>query len=303
MIFALLDSKIFPCPRTHNLHLRKFSFGFIQNGYQTITIKNENDLSKLSENDIVYVSNHFSVDLFHRPFKRIIQKKLIQILEKSRCKVIFWNFHTCHDIKALQNFKTRAVFLTENFYSGYEQNENTLKEMMQNFDVKKLKYSSTTLNKPNFKKNRKYQLQFVGSRYKTDILNKASKKFKSYIKFAPPIQDEITRVNSFSNSIICIVFHSDDNIRKGIIVERFPEALSAPSIIIHDHPRINAEYNSSGLYYVENEDEFFSSVDKVLNKNNYELEELYMQNWEEYKKSDLKYYDQAKIILKELGLK
>lgn len=304
MNFCLLNSKLFPCPRTHKLHLLKFATGFIQNGANFLEVENEKSLMHLRTNDVVYISNHFSVDPLHRPLKKYLEKKLISLLRTTKCQLIFWNFHTTSDFTLWKEFENRAVHLGENLSDQYLMREQVLVDFRKHYYVHKLRYSSpyekVTINED----IRDFDFQFIGSRYQTKILDHIKQHYRALIRFAPPFVDEGFRVNSFHDSVVNLVFHSVANVTKGIVVERFPEALSLGGIIFHDHPEIEREFGhldsvffTSGIFQI---DKCYEYIKSLSNADIIQLRQISRSAWED---SELTYKKQARKILELLGNK
>lgn len=302
MIFSLLNSKLFPCPRTHKLHLSKFGNGFTQNGANFIELSDSDSLFYLSKNDIVYISNHFSVDPLHRPFKHYLEQKLVAILRKTQCKLVFWNFHTTSNFDLWQEFSDRAIHLGENMSDDYIQEEDVLVQFRKKYNIHKLRYSSP-YEKVNLNFNqRAYDFQFVGSRYQENFIKHVTQSYNSFIKIAPPIVDEVLRVNSFHNSTVNLVFHSAANVKKGIVVERFPEAISLGGIIMHDHPKIEEEFGHiDSFFYVSSIDDIENAYNKLSLMSEADIKELRLLSRQTWKNSELSYKKQALIILQLLG--
>jgi len=302
VIFALLNTREFPCPRTHKLHFKKFASGFVQNGANFIEITDVRSISALSEDDILYVSNHFSCDITHRYFKSFLQQKLIKTLKTSQCKMLFWNFHTTAEPLEWKCFTDRALHLGEDMLPEYLKTEDVLVNFRKQYPVHELKYSSAYEAKPSYKVKREYDFQFVGSHYKSKWLKHCQDKYNCFIKIAPPSIDEVVRINSFKKSVINLVFHSDANIKKGIIVERFAEAISLGGIIVHDHPRIAELFpNIPSLFYVRSTKEIDDVFKFIHTLTPFQIEELKRGSRECWENSDLSYRKQAKLIIEKLG--
>lgn len=304
MNFCLLNSNSFPCPRTHKLHLIKFSTGFVQNGANFLELVSDDSLTHLRENDVVYISNHFSVEPLHRPFKKRLEKKLIVLLRKTKCQFIFWNFHTTSCFSSWQEFENRAIHLGENLSEKYITQEKLLIEFRERFSVHKLRYSSPYEEVNINNGPRDFDFQFIGSRYQTKILEHVKQKYRALIRFAPPIVDEVFRVNSFHNSLVNLVFHSTANVEKGIVVERFPEALSLGGIIFHDHPEIDKEFKHlDSVFYTPNVAEVDSSFEQLKSLSSNDVTELRHISRNAWEISELTYKKQARKTLELLGRK
>ncbi|MDR8524424.1 hypothetical protein [Shewanella fidelis] len=303
MIFSLLDTKVFPCPRTHKLHLKKLASGFVQSGANFIELEEVSGLGHLSKNDVVYISNHFSVDPLHRPFKKHLEIKLVDILRKTKCKIIFWNFHTTSNFELWEEFNERAIHLGENMSDEYINEEDVLVQFRKKYNVHKLRYSSPYENVSLNLEKREFDFQFVGSNYQQKFIEHVSKNYNSFVRIAPPIVNEVLRVNSFHNSLINLVFHSSANIKKGIIVERFPEAISLGGIVLHDHPEIEREFGHvDSFYYVNSISDIDNAFKKVSALSESDINELRFLSRRAWLDSDLSYKKQALKIIKYLGL-
>jgi hypothetical protein len=117
---------------------------------------------------------------------------------------------------------------------------------------------------------------------------------KSYIKLTPPIINEIKRVNSFTLSKINLVFHSEENKRKGIITERFAEALSYGNIIFHDNKRINEKIPElQGCRYVKSYEEIIDNFHFFNELSAFEFNEIVNKNREYWRTSPYSYRKQA----------
>jgi hypothetical protein len=94
------------------------------------------------------------------------------------------------------------------------------------------------------------------------------------------------------------VFHSDANVRKGVIVERFAEALSWGGIIFHDHPLIAKTYQDSpSLFYVSTTSEIDDCFARIMQRTAAERRELRQASLELWKESGRSYFEQAGRIL------
>jgi len=290
MIFAILNSIEYPVPRTHYLHVKKFSLGFVQNGYTVIELKKIEDILLLKSDSIVYISSHYYIEKKRRPFRSFLHKKLLKYLINSQVIPVLWSFHDVPDIQ--NHIKNRShIYLTENY------SKNCLKkyEKLSFYNDKKYKkliYSSCLDDRINYsdlpwKIDIKQSFNYVGSVYKREILNaiKNNPIYKSEILFYPPVQSEIKRLNSFSSSSINLVFHSDSNIEKRIITERFPEAMSMGNYIIHDHPKISKDFVSKGIVYYDSINHIYDLIDRLRLEDVLESSKLNYILWQNSKMS------------------
>lgn len=241
MIFAILNTHRFPCPRTHFLHARKLAEGFVQHGYHFHVINTLDELSELTEADIVYVSNHFSTEILHRRVKKILQAQLFERLRNCKAKQILWSFHTVPDWDAISSLQRPVLHLGEDLYPEAVARETVLADFRSRFFVHPLRYGAPLHpNSPELLCHpRDLDFNFIGAGYQNQLTSYATHSYRTLIKNTPPPVSEPLRVNSYRRSEINLVFHAPSNIMKGIVVERFAEALAYGGIIAHDHPRID----------------------------------------------------------------
>ena len=269
MLFGTLDTLLYPIPRTHYLHIKKLAEGFIQNGYHHNEIKKLEYIYNLGEEDILYVSNHFSCDKTHKLFNKFLSKKLLKALKKTKCKLLLWHFHTADRWHNFDGFGNRLVHLGHHIDNSVLQKQPNLKKFRNTFDVLQLDYGTPMIKsqiKPNFIKKRKYVCNYIGAGYKKNLLKFCSDQYESLITVTPPSVNEPLRWNSYKDSHVNLTFHASNNILNGFITERFWEAISLGGLIVHDHPLIKKLYGDrKGLRFVENTENLKSKIEESLN--------------------------------------
>lgn len=300
MLFCLLNTRAFPCPRTHALHVRKLAEGFIQRGYHFKELNDSDEIAYLCESDILYVSNHFSSEFFHRRVAAFLQRRLMALLERSRARLILWNFHTVPDWTALKMLSQQAVHLGEDLYSEAVDREPVLQSFRQQFSVVLLRYSSPM--HPDFpvgmQPERDLDFNFVGHGYQLAMTRHCQENYNSLIRNTPPSISEPLRVNSYRRAQVNLVFHASSNITKGIVVERFAEALSMGGIIFHDHPRVSAEFpDHPALFYVAKPEDIDQAFAAVMGCSDAERTAMRSASWQSWKQAKLSYFEQAGRIL------
>lgn len=241
MIFAILNTRRFPCPRTHFLHARKLAEGFVQHGYHFHVINTLSELSDLTAMDVVYVSNHFSTEILHRRVNKILQAQLFKRLRNCKAKQILWSFHTVPDWDAVSALGGPVLHLGEDLYKEAVAREPVLCEFRNRFAVHLLRYGAPLHpDAPQLPAlPRDLDFNFVGAGYQKALTSHAANRYRALIQNTPPPISEPLRVNSYRRAEVNLVFHAPSNIAKGIVVERFAEALAYGGIIAHDHPRID----------------------------------------------------------------
>jgi hypothetical protein len=277
------------------MHVLKFFDGFRQNGCNVFEIHNLSDIPDyLYEQSYVYVSAHF---LFERnrflPFD--LDKHLLNKIRKSSLKWLLWGFHDSGlrgDYANLNN----VLFLRECFDNSWIEQEKklTFYNSVRNYV---LKYSSNKDPRLEFKSRERIEGCFyAGSKYKMEYNTAVHEVFpNSRILYYPPKINEVLRVNGFGEFTFSLVWHSDANLKKGIIVERFAEALSYGGLIFHDHPEINKRFSMFEHTLVSTTSELLFDL-----KSKRYSEMIIESNYNLWRSSELSYYQQVKNIFDEV---
>lgn len=300
MLFCVLTDPRFPCPRTHMLHVRKLGEGFIQRGYHYRELSRVDEILHLSPCDILYVSNHFSCELIHRQFAKVLWRSLFGYLVKTQAKLILWYFHTLPDWDLLHKIKAPIVHLGEDLNQEAIDREEVLKKFRDKFPVLALKYASPLHphHSSRFDFKREYDFNFVGHGYCRELTEHCAKNYQTLIRNTPPTISEPLRVNSFRRSEINLVFHSEDNKRKGVVIERFAEALSYGGILFHDHPRITQEFTDvASVIQVNSTSDIDREYNRIMALAPEDRKKMRQQSFEVWKVRGLSYFDQAARVL------
>lgn len=301
MLFCILNDWRFPCPRTHMLHVRKLAEGFIQRGYHYRELQSAQELEHLQECDLLYVSNHFSCDPLHRPFAELLSRQLVARLAATRARLLLWHFHTLPDPGLLAGLSGHpALHIGEDLYPQAIEAESALKHFRQVFSVLPVRYASpfhpsyaTFRDLP-----RRWDFNFVGAGYRHTLTSHCARNYNSLIRNTPPAISEPLRVNSFRLAEVNLVFHSSANVDKGIVVERFAEALSLGGLIFHDHPRITREFGGvAPVFEVGSTGDIDREFKQLRSLSPAERRALRQRAFEAWKTSGLSYFDQAGRIL------
>jgi hypothetical protein len=302
MLFCLLNDRLFPCPRTHALHVRKLAEGFIQRGFHFKEITAD-ELQHLSSVDVVYISNHFSTEPLHRLVKAKLQARLMALLHNTRASPVLWSFHTTADWGALKTLRQRVLHLGEDLYPEAVQAEPVLSRFRSDFNVLALRYAAPFHPQlsPLFDLPKEYDFNFIGHGYQRELTRYCEQRYHCMIRNTPPNVSEALRVNSFRRSQINLVFHAPSNISKGIVVERFAEALSMGGIVFHDHPRISGEFpDHPSLFHVTTPGVIDQAFAAVMSRSEAERNAMRAASWQSWKQAGLSYFDQAGRILSAL---
>jgi len=282
------------------LHVRKLGEGFVQRGYHYKELQDINEVSYLSECDVLYISNHFCCDFFHKRLAKPLSKTLFRHLQGTQARLVLWNFHTLPDLDLLQKINAPILHLGEDLYPETIDAEPGLKSFRNSHNVLQLRYATPT--HPHFAKlediSKCWDMNFVGNGYRRSLTQYCNDNYRAFIRNTPPSISEPQRVNSFRQSEVNLVFHSDGNVEKGVVVERFSEALAFGGIILHDHPRISKEFPTlKSLALVKTSDDIRREFSRIMSLSTDERVALRQASFDAWRFSGLSYFDQAKRIL------
>jgi hypothetical protein len=222
-----------PCTGSHLLHTRKFLQSFEDHGYTYSEIKFANEIANISKGDIVYLSNHgFAATN--------IPTNLFEAISAQGAYQILWFWHE-HLSLARDIFESRFVLTGEHFYkkpalAGHIRCwdlQQTIKEYLPLTFASSLHPSAIG----SLKRTERYLAHFVGYGYKSEINRKLRLRFRGIkIQNTPPFITEEQRRSIFLSSKVALGWHSDDNIKNNVVVERVFEGLAFGNAVISDTP-------------------------------------------------------------------
>lgn len=228
---VIIDS--WPCPGSHYLHTKKFLKSFDAHGFEYSEIKTISDIENINKGDFVYLSNHG----FSNPS---LPFELFEAISSRGANQVLWFWHDNLEL-ARAIFKDRFVLTGEHFYKkpfieGHIKSwelQNTIDEYVP------LTFASNL--KPNeigtFERTDKYLAHFVGYGYKPEINKRLKIRFRGVkIQNTPPFISEERRREIFLSSKVALGWHSDDNIKNNVVVERVFEGLAFGNAVISDTP-------------------------------------------------------------------
>jgi len=227
---VLVNTPQLPCPDSHYLHTKKFLNGFVGHGLEHTEITNSVDLESLTNNDIVYVSNH---GLEHNSSSELCS------ISQSGAFPIFWNGH--RQLKQIRELFGQKYILTgEHFLCEPGPSHREAWDIQlgdQNF-VPLTFASSLQVNEiGTLPRSDVLDAHFVGTFYKMhwNALIRASVRRVSIV-YSPPFIPESIRREIYLSSRVALGWHSNANIRNGVVVERVFEGLAFGNVVISDNP-------------------------------------------------------------------
>lgn len=305
MMFCILNSVRYPVPRTHYLHAQKLAAGFIQLGYHFKELKSHEEMKYLGPQDIVYISNHFGTEITHRWFNSGATLRLMMVLAQTRCRLLLWNFHTSVGWHESPDLSTRVLHLGESMLDEEVRKERVLHDFRIRHPVLELRYGAPVLPSATFASRPVqpvYDCNFIGSGYQQAWTQHCLQHYQALVRNTPPVVPEGLRWNGFRESLVNLVFHSPANIRKGIVVERFAEALSLGGLIAHDHPRIRDEHGDRpGLRFIDSVESLDRAIQECQMMSAVEQQSARQLNYDLWVRAGLSYRDQAARIVANFG--
>lgn len=295
MIFAIINSPLFPCSRNHLFHARKLGSGFSQLGYRVIEINKIESVIDLQANDLIYISNHFAEEFHLKPFRNLLSKKLLKILFKTKAKILFWALHTVPNYEnylSIDNLYPTG----ESFLLKSEINSNDDLKKVNSEKYIPLRFGSPInpiFGKKNIYYERIYSCNYVGSRYSLDYVEFLKKcELNTFVHVYPPICDEVKRINSYFLSKSSLCMFSKLHKKRGAFTERLPEALSAGCIVLHNSKKLNLKkIDQSVLRYFSNKNELYKQLLEIESYSRLDILSLIELSFNLYIENRLSYKD------------
>ena len=226
---VLLDE--WPCPGSHYLHTKKFLESFTSHGYSYSEIRNYEDIAKIKKNDIVYLSNHGFLN-------SVIPYDLFSMFSATGANFILWFWHE-HLSLAAELFGQNFILTGEHFYLKPSLHNHVKIWEIQNRTSQyvPLTFSSNVLPADigTHSRSDEYLAHFIGNGYKPTLNKKLSRRFRKIkIVNTPPFIPELERKRIFLSSKVALGWHSDDNIKNNVVVERVFEGLAFGNVVLSD---------------------------------------------------------------------
>lgn len=222
-----------PCPGSHYLHTKKFLTSFEAHGYKYGEISRISDVDSVFPGDIVYLSNHGFTG-------RELPIEFFSRLGERGANTILWFWHD--QLELGENFFGKNYILTgEHFYSMPHLAEHIFRWNIQQGSPNYVPLTFSSSLRPDEidmqVRTEKYLAHFIGNGYKSDINRRLRLRFRGIqIQNTPPFISERRRTQIFLSSKVALGWHSDDNIKNNVVVERVFEGLAFGNVVISDTP-------------------------------------------------------------------
>jgi hypothetical protein len=172
--------------------------------------------------------------------RTVIPYDLFSILSATGANFILWFWHE-HLSTATEIFRQNFVLTGEHFY-----NKPSLHAHVKIWEIQNstnsyvpLTFASNLLPADIGKLSRRdeYLAHFIGNGYKPTLNKKLSRRFRKIkIINTPPFIPEAERKRIFLSSKVALGWHSDDNIKNSVVVERVFEGLAFGNVVVSDTP-------------------------------------------------------------------
>ena len=231
----LLNTPELPCPGTHYFHTSKFLSSFTMHGYSANEVRSLQDFYSMNPDagDIVYISNHgfsqSSSTAFHA----------VQSLQKFDCVYILWFFHDVLHSEEMPKLK-RWILTGEHFRNAPVTEPHKqfweMQKGMDNYVPLTFAAACQPSDVGNFPRNEIFEASFVGHYYQTEWCSKLQSERNVMIRYTPPFISEQERVSLYLSSVTSLGFHSENNAKNSVIVERVFEGLAFGNVVVSDNP-------------------------------------------------------------------
>jgi len=281
--------------QTHRLHVAKLATGFSQLGFRSIVLNDFKLISELGKNDIVYISNHFTVYYPNVIFSKQLVGSLFKAMQSSAATFLLWSG---------LDYAHSSMLELSNVYVLLDCTDKRLRVANRSEKTLEVRYCSSQMpNTLRYKpvRLRRHDVYYVGSRYDRELCLNIAKAFpNSFIRQRPPIVGSIPQTNRLMDSKLSLGFFGASHKDASTYTERLPEALAAGCIMIHNHPNLPESLNAlpSLIYCMTGLNEFLEKISFLLSLHNDSLDELCYESWDYYNKNPyLSYFGFAQEIL------
>lgn len=258
----MLNTQELPVIGTLYFQAMKFMSAFYLSEYQILEARSINDFLKLtpSKDDIVYLSSHgLSID-FNAVYFAFEKMKNLD------CVFILWFYHKHINLLPMPK---RWILTGEHF-----RKTPTVNEHIESWNIQKnlsnyvpMTFASAVYpdNIGKHKRNEILKASFVGAPYQIEWCRALSFPNSGvHIQYTPPFINEETRLSIYLSSVVSLGFHSENNIKNSVLVERVFEGLSLGNIVISDNP-VCEEATDGNVKYVSSIEDVASQIDKYWN--------------------------------------
>lgn len=233
----LLNTPELPCPGTHYFHTVKFLSSFAMHGYTAIEARSMQDFVSLSPDagDIVYISNHG----FSTESSRIGAFEAMHAISRLDCVFILWFFHDVISTREMPCLK-RWILTGEHFrrepVTSPHRKFWEIQKSLSNYVPLTFAASFEPQEVGRFERQENFSSSFVGHPYQVEWCSRLQIEHNALIKYTPPFISEQERLGVYLSSVVALGFHSENNAKNSVIVERVFEGLALGNVVVSDNP-------------------------------------------------------------------
>jgi hypothetical protein len=256
----MINTPELPVIGTLYFQVMKFMSSFQAHGY---TLYEANSIEQFLEmlpdrQDMVYVSDHgFSIN-----FNSVA--KFFERVKELDSTFILWFYHVFLDKIALPK---RWILTGEHFRKKPLIPEHierwNIQQKIENYVPMTFAAAILPENIGKFRRNEILRASFVGAPYQFDWCQSlVSIDEKVLIKYTPPFISEDDRIKIYLSSVVSLGFHSDNNSKNSVLVERIFEGLALGNVVISDNP-ICEEFTDGNVKYISSLHDVQEQIDRV----------------------------------------
>ena len=188
---------------------------------------------------------------------------MIHLLKNLDCVFILWFFHDIAN-KQEMPFLKRWILTGEHFRNEPITSPHKLfwemQKSMSNYVPLTFAAAFDPQEIGKFNRTETIPASFVGHRYQIDWCEKLQTDHNALIKYTPPFISEQERIEAYLSSVVSLGFHSENNAKNSVLVERVFEGLALGNVVVSDNPA--CEESTDGI--VKFVDSYESLCEEVL---------------------------------------
>jgi hypothetical protein len=256
----MLNTPELPVIGTLYFQVMKFMSAFQVHNFTLYEVRSISELFSLNPvaSDFVYVSDHGISRNFEEVTNAFVSFGTLD------CTFILWFYHGHIDSLPMPR---KWILTGEHFRRPPQVKEHierwNVQSNLSNYVPMTFAASILPENIGRYGRNEILHASFVGHPYQIDwCRNLVASNDKVLVQYTPPFISEENRLRIYLSSVVSLGFHSENNSKNSVIVERVFEGLALGNVVISDNPACE-EFTDGNVKHVSSLEEVKHQIERV----------------------------------------